>query len=328
MLIVLNKNASAQELEALHDCLRRVGASVRSFPELSALSVEGELPDPELLSAFSAVAAVHTSQEPYRLADRSTHPQKTVVSVGSARLGEGLCLIAGPCAVENEDQLFTTARQVKQAGAAILRGGAFKPRTSPYEFQGLGAEGVRLLLEAGRAVDLPVVTEIVDIRQLELLGDIDLLQVGARNMQNFELLKELGRSKKPVLLKRGMAATLRELLLSAEYLLSEGNENVVLCERGLRSFDRCVRNTLDLSAVPVLHELTQLPVIVDPSHAVGKARFVPPMALAAAACGADGIMLEVHCDPFAARCDGGQALHCEEFSALAKKLFAVREAAL
>lgn len=327
MLIVLNKTASAQELQALSDCLHRSGASVTPYPELSALAVEGEVPDAELLASLPAVEAVHPSQAPYRLAARSARPDRPVVAVGNARLGEGLCLIAGPCAVENEQQLFETARQVKQAGASILRGGAFKPRTSPYEFQGLGAQGVKLLLDAGRAVGLPVVTEIVDVAQLELLRNVDLLQVGARNMQNFELLKELGRSKKPILLKRGLSATLRELLLSAEYLLSEGNENVVLCERGLRSFDHCVRNTLDLSAVPVLHELSHLPVVVDPSHAVGKARFVPPMAMAAAACGADGIMLEVHCDPLRARCDGGQALRCEEFAALSKKLSAVREAA-
>lgn len=258
---------------------------------------------------------------------RTAKAETTCVRVGTAAFGGGdFTLVAGPCAVESEEQLLFVARAVRAAGASLLRGGAFKPRTSPYEFQGLGREGVRLLELVRRETGLPVVTEIVDPRDLELLKNMDMLQVGARNMQNFALLKELGHCKKPILLKRGMGCTLRELLHSAEYLLSEGNGQVVLCERGIRSFESAERSTLDLSAVPLLHELSHLPIIVDPCHAVGRARLVPPMALAAAACGADGVMLEVHGDPLRAQCDGAQALLPEEFSALAKRLHAVREA--
>lgn len=258
---------------------------------------------------------------------RTAKAETTCVRVGTAAFGgRDFTLVAGPCAVESEEQLLSVARAVRAAGASLLRGGAFKPRTSPYEFQGLGREGVRLLELVRRETRLPVVTEIVDPRDLELLENMDMLQVGARNMQNFALLKELGRCKKPILLKRGMGCTLRELLHSAEYLLSEGNGQVVLCERGIRSFESAERSTLDLSAVPLLHELSHLPIIVDPCHAVGRARLVPPMALAAAACGADGVMLEVHGDPLRAQCDGAQALLPEEFSALAKRLHAVREA--
>ncbi len=261
------------------------------------------------------------------LVSRTAKAETTCVRVGSATFGGGdFTLVAGPCAVESEEQLLSVARAVRVAGASLLRGGAFKPRTSPYEFQGLGREGVRLLELVRRETGLPVVTEIVDPRDLELLKNMDMLQVGARNMQNFALLKELGHCKKPILLKRGMGCTLRELLHSAEYLLSEGNGQVVLCERGIRSFESAERSTLDLSAVPLLHELSHLPIIVDPCHAVGRARLVPPMALAAAACGADGVMLEVHGDPLRAQCDGAQALLPEEFSALAKRLHAVREA--
>lgn len=258
---------------------------------------------------------------------RTAKAETTCVRVGTAAFGgRDFTLVAGPCAVESEEQLLSVARAVMAAGASLLRGGAFKPRTSPYEFQGLGREGVRLLELVRRETGLPVVTEIVDPRDLELLENMDMLQVGARNMQNFALLKELGHCKKPILLKRGMGCTLRELLHSAEYLLSEGNGQVVLCERGIRSFESAERSTLDLSAVPLLHELSHLPIIVDPCHAVGRARLVPPMALAAAACGADGVMLEVHGDPLRAQCDGAQALLPEEFSALAKRLHAVREA--
>lgn len=258
---------------------------------------------------------------------RTAKAETTCVRVGTAAFGgRDFTLVAGPCAVESEEQLLSVARAVRAAGASLLRGGAFKPRTSPYEFQGLGREGVRLLELVRRETGLPVVTEIVDPRDLELLENMDMLQVGARNMQNFALLKELGRCKKPILLKRGMGCTLRELLHSAEYLLSEGNGQIVLCERGIRSFESAERSTLDLSAVPLLHELSHLPIIVDPCHAVGRARLVPPMALAAAACGADGVMLEVHGDPLRAQCDGAQALLPEEFSALAKRLHAVREA--
>lgn len=267
------------------------------------------------------------NMQPMRAApDREAGASADVIPVGSARVGEDFCLIAGPCAVESEEQIISIAEQVKAAGASLLRGGAFKPRSSPYDFQGLQAEGIRLLLLAKKATGLPVVSEIMNINHLDLFADVDVIQVGARNMQNYDLLKELGGSGKPILLKRGLAATLKELLMSAEYIMSGGNPNVILCERGIRTFETDARNTLDLTAVPLLRERTRLPVIVDPSHATGRARLVPPMALAAAACGADGVMVEVHNDPEHALCDGEQALTPERFAALAKRLRAVREA--
>ncbi len=234
-------------------------------------------------------------------------------------------LIAGPCSVENEGQIVSVAKDVKAAGANLLRGGAFKPRTSPYDFQGLKGEGIELLKIARKETGLPIVTEIMSINDLPLFEDIDVLQVGARNMQNFDLLKELGQTGKPVLLKRGLANTLKELLMSAEYIMSSGNENIILCERGIRTYSDYLRNTLDLAAVPMLHELSHLPVIVDPSHATGIARMVPPMAMAATAAGADGLIIEVHNDPPHALCDGAQSLRPEEYAELVKKIKAVRE---
>ena len=250
------------------------------------------------------------------------------VSVGATAVGGGgFSVIAGPCAVESREQIFSAAARVKAAGADLLRGGAFKPRTSPYSFQGLGKEALEWLLEAGRAVGLPVVSELMDIGHLELFADVDVIQIGARNMQNFELLRELGHTDKPVLLKRGLANTLQELLSSAEYIMAGGNDRIILCERGIRTFETATRNTLDLSAVAVLRTETRLPVIVDPSHATGHAALVPPMALAAAAAGADGVMVEVHPDPANALCDGVQALTPTEFAALMPRLRAVRAAA-
>lgn len=236
-------------------------------------------------------------------------------------------MIAGPCSVENEEQIVGIAKAVKAAGADLLRGGAFKPRTSPYDFQGLKEEGIRLLLLAGRESGLPVVTEITGVRELDLFEDVDVIQIGSRNMQNFELLKEVGRTKKPVLLKRGMAATLREFLMSAEYILAEGNPHVILCERGIRTFDDYTRNTLDLAVVPLLRGMTDLPIIADPSHATGIAALVPPMALAAAAAGADGLMIEVHDHPEKALTDGEQAITPDQYAALVQKVRAVRKAA-
>lgn len=255
--------------------------------------------------------------------------KRSVVTAGAVPIGEGtFCVMAGPCAVESREQIMSAARKVKAAGADVLRGGAFKPRTSPYSFQGLGQEALGWLLEAGRAVGLPVVSELRDIGHLELFADVDIIQVGARNMQNYELLRELGHTDKPILLKRGLANTLRELLLSAEYIMSGGNERIILCERGIRTFETATRNTLDLSAVAVLRSETRLPVIVDPSHATGHAALVPPMSLAAAAAGADGVMVEVHPDPVNALCDGAQALTPEQFAGLMPRLRAVRAAAL
>ena len=273
------------------------------------------------------VESVKRVSEPYKQANRKFHPQDTIVEAGGIRIGGGyFAMIAGPCSVESEEQIISVARSVQESGATILRGGAFKPRTSPYSFQGLRDDGIRLLLEAKKATGMPIVTEIMNISTLDLFEDVDIIQVGARNMQNFDLLRELGKTCKPILLKRGLANTIEELLMSAEYIMSEGNTNVILCERGIRTFEQATRNTLDLSAVPVLHERTHLPVVVDPSHATGQARLVAPMAAAAAACGADGIMIEVHNDPAHALCDGAQSLTPEEFSAVADQVRKIREA--
>ena len=285
--------------------------------------------DDDLIGGLDIVEAVKHVSEPYKSANRKFHPLDTVVEVGEQKLkiGHGsFALIAGPCSVESEEQIISVARSVKAAGATMLRGGAFKPRTSPYDFQGLKADGIELLLEAKRETGLPIVTEIMNANHLPLFEEVDVIQVGARNMQNFELLKELGKTDKPILIKRGLANTLKELLMSAEYIMASGNENVILCERGIRTFETATRNTLDLSAVPVLHELTHLPIIVDPSHATGVARYVRPMALSAAACGADGLIIEVHNDPARALCDGAQSLRPEQFAELAQAIQTVRAA--
>ena len=281
----------------------------------------------DLLKSLEMVESVKRVSEPFKQANRNFHPKDTVIEVGNARIGGGnFAMIAGPCSVETEEQIIDVALAVKASGADILRGGAFKPRTSPYAFQGMKDEGIRLLLKAKEASGLPIVTEIMNINTLDLFEDVDIIQVGARNMQNFDLLKELGKTKKPILLKRGLANTLQELLMSAEYIMSEGNEDIILCERGIRTFETATRNTLDLSCVPVLHELSHLPVVIDPSHATGKSRLVPPMAAAAAAAGADGIMVEVHNNPAAALCDGAQSLTPAQFDELNKRVQKVREA--
>ncbi|MCI8422814.1 MAG: 3-deoxy-7-phosphoheptulonate synthase [Lawsonibacter sp.] len=285
--------------------------------------------DDELICGLDIVKGVKRVSEPYKSANRKFHPLDSVIEVGAQKqkVGHGsFALIAGPCSVESEAQIISIAKSVKAAGATMLRGGAFKPRTSPYDFQGLKADGIELLLEAKRETGLPIVTEIMNANHLPLFEEVDVIQVGARNMQNFELLKELGRIQKPILIKRGLANTLKELLMSAEYIMAGGNENIILCERGVRTFETATRNTLDLSAVPVLHELTHLPVIVDPSHATGVARYVKPMAMAAAACGADGLIIEVHNDPPRALCDGAQSLRPEEFEQVARAVETVRSA--
>ena len=264
--------------------------------------------------------------EPYKKANRKFHPDDSVIDVDGVKIGGGnFAVIAGPCSIESEEQITYCAQRVKAAGASLLRGGAFKPRTSPYSFQGMRSEGLDLLKLARRATGAPIVTEIMNTEHLPLFENVDLIQVGARNMQNFELLKAVGRQKKPVLLKRGLANTLEEFVMSAEYIMAEGNENVILCERGIRTFDDYTRNTLDLAAVPMLKELTHLPIIVDPSHATGIARLVEPMALAATAGGADGLIIEVHNDPMHALCDGAQSLRPEVYDDLAKKVRSIRE---
>ena len=283
--------------------------------------------DAEYIEAQDFVESVKRVQEPYKKANRKFHPDDTVITLpGGQKIGGGgLALIAGPCSVESEEQICGIAESVKKSGAQFLRGGAFKPRTSPYSFQGMKAEGLELLSEAKKKTGLPIVTEIMSIEHLPLFEDVDIIQVGARNMQNFELLKVLGELRKPILLKRGLSATYEELLMSAEYIMAGGNENVILCERGVRTFETYTRNTMDVTAVPVLKQLSHLPVLVDPSHAAGKYKLVPPLAKAALAAGADGLIIEVHNDPEHALCDGPQSLRPEVFDKLAGDLRAIHE---
>ena len=284
--------------------------------------------DPYLLESNSMVEAVRRVSEPFKKANRNFHPDDTVIEVGGVKIGGkgNFSVMAGPCSVESEEQCMIIAEQVKKHGAAIFRGGAFKPRTSPYSFQGLGKEGLDILSKVKREFDMPIITEIMDARDLNLFDDVDILQVGARNMQNFSLLKELGRYGKPVLLKRGMSATIDELLMSAEYIMSEGNDQVMLCERGIRTFETRTRNTFDVSAIPVLRELTHLPIIADPSHATGYTRFVTPVACAATAAQADGLEVEVHHDPAHAASDGAQALLPEQFEDMMRRVGIIRSA--
>lgn len=315
MIVICKYTAADEELQALLAWLyaKGISCSIEENAGRKILLLEGEkLSDEDSILSFPAVEEIAGNRPAYKLADRNAKPGRTAVKVGNTTIGDGgFTVIAGPCTVESARQMEIVADAVKSCGCAVLRGGAFKPRTSPYTFQGMGAEGISLLVSEGKKTSLPVVAEVMSAEQLPLFEDVDMLQVGARNMQNFDLLKALGKCGKPVLLKRGHAATLKELLLSAEYILSGGNENVVLCERGIRTFEGATRNTLDLSAVPALREMTHLPIVIDPSHGTGHTSFVKPMAMAAAAAGADGIMLEVHPSPADAKCDGMQALDCE-----------------
>ena len=331
MIAVLKHGTSKEQTASLVAWLERqgVGIHLSEGEQVTIIGLIGDTSrvDIDLLNSLEIVDSVKRVSEPFKQANRKFHPNDTIVTIGDARIGGGyFATIAGPCSVESEDQIISVAESVKASGAQILRGGAFKPRTSPYAFQGLKGEGIELLLKAKKATGLPIITEIMTISALDLFADVDIIQVGARNMQNFDLLKELGKTRKPILLKRGLANTLQELLMSAEYIMSEGNENVILCERGIRTFETYTRNTLDLSAVPVLHNLSHLPVVVDPSHATGKASLVAPMAAAAVASGADGIMVEVHNDPSCALCDGAQSLTPEQFRQMALKLQRIREA--
>jgi len=331
MIAVLKHGTTPEQTTHLVQWLKRMNLDVHvsEGKEVTILGLVGDTSrvDMDLLSSLEIVETVKRVSEPFKQANRKFHPQDTVVEVGDTKIGGGhFAMIAGPCSVESEEQIIEVASAVKAAGASILRGGAFKPRTSPYAFQGLKNEGIRLLLEAKKATGLPIITEIMNIRTLDLFEEVDIIQVGARNMQNFDLLQELGKTSKPVLLKRGLANTLQELLMSAEYIMSEGNSNVILCERGIRTFETYTRNTLDLSAVPVLHELSHLPVVVDPSHATGSAKLVAPMAAAAAAAGADGIMIEVHNNPSCALCDGNQSLTPAQFEQVSRSVQMIREA--
>ena len=333
MIAVLKNGTTPAQREHLIGWLKRMGLEVHisQGQEMTVLGLIGDTSrvDLELLESLEIVQSVRRVSEPFKQANRKFHPRDTVVEVGNARIGGGnFAVIAGPCSIETEEQIITTARAIKASGAHILRGGAFKPRTSPYAFQGLGAEGLDLLMKAKKDTGLPVITEIMNINDLPLFNDVDIIQVGARNMQNFDLLRELGKTRQPILVKRGLANTIQELLMSVEYVMSQGNENVILCERGIRTFETATRNTLDVTAVSVLHELSHLPVIVDPSHATGKVSLVPSAALAATAAGADGLMIEVHNEPAKALCDGAQSQTPAQFADLMGRISRVREAIL
>lgn len=325
MIAVIKPEANREQIENLvswfHSRNLKTHVSAGDYQTIIGLIGDTSQVDIDLLKGLEIIETVKRISEPFKSANRKFHPEDTIIDVAGNKIGGGnFQIIAGPCSVETSEQILSVAQSVKAAGATFLRGGAFKPRTSPYDFQGLKAEGIDLLLEAKTQTDMPIVTEIMSAAHLPLFEHVDVIQVGARNMQNFELLKELGRISKPILLKRGFMNTYKELLMSAEYIMAGGNSQIILCERGIRSFENYTRNTLDLSAIPVLQELTHLPVIVDPSHAVGVSRFVKPMALAAAACGADGLIVEVHNDPQNALCDGAQSLTPNQFADLAQRV--------
>jgi 3-deoxy-7-phosphoheptulonate synthase len=322
MIIVLNKDATQEEIEKIKRKMVSLGCEIHESKgkNYHLLGLVGDTShiDPSLIESNRNVDRLVTVQEPYKMANRLFHPEKTTVKVEGREIGgKEFAVIAGPCSVESEEQIVSIAESIKESGAAFLRGGAFKPRSSPYSFQGLGEEGLELLKIARDKTGLPIVTEIMSPDKVEKYeADVDIIQIGARNMQNYDLLKEAGKASKPVLLKRGMSATIEELLMSAEYIMAEGNERVILCERGIRTFEKYTRNTLDLSAIPVIKKYSHLPVIVDPSHASGYWWLVEPLAKAALAVGADGLIIEVHNDPANAKCDGQQSIKPERFKAL------------
>ena len=335
MIAVLKGGTTEKQMNSLIEWLRAQGLDVHisKGDEYTVLGLIGDTKnvDMDLIGSLDIVDSVKRVSEPFKQCSRKFHPDDTVVTIGGGdcdpvKIGGGnFAVIAGPCSVETEEQVTFVAKAVKAAGATLLRGGAFKPRTSPYDFQGLKADGIELLLHAKRATGLPIVTEIMNADHLPLFEDVDCIQVGTRNMQNFELLKALGKTKKPILLKRGLSATMKELLMSAEYIMAGGNDQIILCERGIRTYETYTRNTLDLSAVPQLQNLSHLPVVVDPSHATGVRELVAPMAKAAVAAGANGLMIEVHNDPMHALCDGAQSLTPEMFSDLMKKVSVLRD---
>ncbi len=325
MILILKNNADKEKVKKLSSWIKSLGLNIHlsegANTTIMGLVGDTSKVDIDLVRSIDIVETVKRIQEPYKKANRKFHPHDTVIEVAGRKIGgNNFTLIAGPCSVESGEQIVEIAKSVKESGAHFLRGGAFKPRTSPYAFQGLKAEGIEYLLKARSVTGLPIVTEIMSISHIDLFKDVDIIQVGARNMQNFELLKELGKCGKPVLLKRGMANTIEEWLMSAEYIMSEGNENVILCERGIRTFEHYTRNTLDLSAIPLIKELTHLPVLVDPSHASGLARLVEPLSLASAGAGSDGLIIEVHNNPAAALCDGPQSITPVQFEKIVKKL--------
>ena len=328
MIIVVKNSCEKQQFDNLVDWIKELGLDVHvSRGETSTvLGLVGDTSrvDKDLISSLDIVEQVQRVQEPYKNANRKFHPEDTIVDIGGHKIGgDNFTVIAGPCSVESEQQIIEVAKAVKASGATLLRGGAFKPRTSPYAFQGLKDTGIGLLLKAKEETGLPIVTELLSVGHLDLFKDVDVIQIGARNMQNFELLKEVGKTGKPILLKRGLANTLQELLMSAEYIMSEGDCQVILCERGIRTFETMTRNTLDLSAVPALKEKTHLPIIIDPSHSTGVAKFVEPMSLASVGAGADGLIIEVHNNPMCALCDGAQSLNPAQFDNLMGKIKAI-----
>ncbi len=330
MIAIIRQGVEEKQLESLISWLESQKLSVHlskgEYTTILGLVGDTSKIDIELLENLEIVEKVKRISEPFKSANRKFHPSDSVIDVSGVKIGgDNFAIIAGPCSIESEAQIIDIAKQVKASGATLLRGGAFKPRTSPYDFQGLQADGLELLKLAKQETGMPIVSEIMNANHLELFEDVDLIQVGARNMQNFELLKELGKTKKPILLKRGLANTMKEWLMSAEYIMAGGNENIILCERGIRTFETYTRNTLDLSAVPMLKELSHLPIIVDPSHACGISRLVKPMALAATACGAHGLMIEVHNDPQNALCDGAQSLTPAQFDDVAKSVAQIME---
>ena len=333
MIIVLKPNAEKEKITLFKTALEenyKVTVNTWVGVESTVLGLIGDTVhiDEDWVYAQDIVENVKRVQEPYKKANRKFHPDNTVIELPTGqKIGDGnLCIMAGPCSVETEEQINYVAQRVKDAGATFLRGGAFKPRTSPYSFQGLKSEGLDLLKGARKATGLPIVTEIMRVSHIDMFEGVDIIQVGARNMQNFELLKELGKTNKPILLKRGLSSTIEEWLMSAEYIMAGGNDKVILCERGIRTYETATRNTLDLSAVPVIKKKSHLPVIVDPSHATGKSSLVEQMALAAVAAGADGLMIEVHNDPKHALSDGAQSLTPDQFDIVAKKVFALKKA--
>ena len=330
MIVVLKHHTEKEKRTQLVEWLQSQGLTVHisegDYQTVLGLVGDTSRVDMALIESLNIVDSVKRITDPFKKSNRKFHPDDTIVEVGDVKVGKGnFVVIAGPCSVETEEQIVTVAKAVKAAGAAMLRGGAFKPRTSPYDFQGLRAEGLRLLEIAKTETGLPLVTECMGVDDLPLFENVDVIQIGARNMQNYELLKAVGKLDKPILLKRGLANTLKELLMSAEYIMAGGNEKVILCERGIRTFDDYTRNTLDLAAVSMLRELTHLPIIVDPSHATGIARLVPPMAMAATASGCDGLIIEVHNDPMHALCDGAQSLRPDEFDKLMGRVKRIRD---
>ena len=330
MIITVKSNADKDQLNEFQSWLTNQDYTLHPSQgaNYTLIGVIGDTSalDARLIESLEIVDKVTRIQEPFKKANRKFHPQDTIVDIGGVKIGGGhFAIMAGPCSVETPEQVIECAHAVKAAGATILRGGAFKPRTSPYSFQGMGPSGLELLEAAKKETGLPIVSEVMDPSQLQYFDNVDMLQIGARNMQNFTLLKEVGKLRKPVLLKRGLSATYEEWLMAAEYIMSEGNEQIVLCERSIRTFETKTRNTLDVTAIPMMHELSHLPIIMDPSHAAGMSRMVRPLSLASTGGGADGLMIEVHNDPAKALCDGPQALRPDQFSDLTKDIFAMRE---